>query len=220
MATPAGTSSSRFSALSGWGLTLRIFAALVVGSLALFAVFGVGEAGVRVWIRATARASVTLFLLAFTARPLGQFLRNDATRWLLANRRYLGASAALAHFLHGIALVWLYQAFPGVEQPDLTTLIGGGLGFALYFAMGLSSNDASVAALGKRGWKLLHTTSAYWVWFVFTLTNWGNVPLAFEKLGIAHQLLYSGMELALVAALGLRIAARFAQRKRAPSAGP
>ncbi len=219
MATSASTSSSKSSALSGWGLTLRIFAALVLGSLALFAAFGTGEEGVRVWIRATARASVTLFLLAFTARPLRQFWRSSTTAWLLANRRYLGASAALAHFLHGIALVWLYQAFPGVEQPDLTTLIGGGLGFAFYFAMGLTSNDAAVGALGKRGWKLLHTTGAYWVWFIFTLTNWGNVPLAFEKLGIGHQLLYSAMELALVAALGLRIAARLAVGERAASAG-
>lgn len=207
MATSTDSPRSASSPFSGWGLTLRIFAALVLGSLALFAVFGTGEEGVRVWIRATARASVTLFLLAFTARPLRQFLRNDATRWLLANRRYLGVSAALAHFLHGIALVWLYQAFPGVEQPDLTTLIGGGLGFALYFAMGLTSNEAAVAALGKRGWKLLHTAGAYWVWFIFTLTNWGNVPLAFEKLGLGHQVLYSGIELALIGALGLRVVA-------------
>ena len=34
---------------------------------------------------------------------------------------------------------------------------------------------------------------AYWVWFIFTFTNAGNVPLAFEKLGIAHQLLYSAI---------------------------
>jgi DMSO/TMAO reductase YedYZ heme-binding membrane subunit len=217
MVTSADAARSESPAFSGWGLTLCLFAALVIGSLALFAAFGVGEAGVRVWIRATARASVTLFLLAFTARPLRLFVRGDVTRWLLANRRYLGVSAALAHFLHGIALVWLHQAFPGVERPDLTTLIGGGLGFAFYFAMGLTSNDAAVAALGKRGWKLLHTLGAYWVWFIFTLTNWGNVPLAFETLGIGHQLLYSAMELALVAALGLRIAARFAQRKRAAS---
>jgi hypothetical protein len=220
MATSADTSNSASSRLSGWGLTLRIFAALVLGSLALLAAYGTQEAGVRAWIRFTARASVTLFLLAFTARPLRVFWRGDVTRWLLANRRYLGASAALAHFLHGIAIVWLVNAYPEGSEVDLTTLIGGGLGFALYFAMGLTSNDAAVAALGKRGWKWLHTVGAYWVWFVFTLTNWGNVPLAFEKLGVGHQLLYSAMEFALVAALGLRIAARFAQGRRAPFVSP
>ena len=154
MTSPVHALELRTSA-SGWGLTLRIFSALVLGSLALFAAFGAGEEGVRVWIRATARTSMTLFLLAFSARPLRQFWRNDATRWLLANRRYLGVSGALAHLLHGIAIVWLFTRWPETYDADLTTLIGGGLGFAFYFAMGLTSNDAAVAALGQRGWKLI-----------------------------------------------------------------
>jgi len=71
----------------GWGLTLRIVLVLSVASVALFAGGGVSENSVRAWVRATARASVALFLLTFIARPLRQFVKNDATRWLLANRR-------------------------------------------------------------------------------------------------------------------------------------
>ncbi|MBM4381783.1 MAG: hypothetical protein FJ091_00300 [Deltaproteobacteria bacterium] len=114
----------------GWGLTLRIVLVLSVASVALFAGGGVSENSVRAWVRATARASVALFLLTFIARPLRQFVKNDATRWLLANRRYLGVSAAYAQLLQGVSLVLLFSRFASYE-PDLVGLIGGGLGFAL-----------------------------------------------------------------------------------------
>lgn len=200
------------SALRGWALTLRIALVLTLASLALFASAGVSEESVRVWIRATARASVALFLVTFVARPLRQLWRSGVSGWLLANRRHLGVSAAYAQLLHGIALVWLFTSFATYE-PDLTGLIGGGLGFALYFAMALTSSDAAVAALGKRAWKALHTAGAYWVWFIFALTNWGSIPVAFEKLGLGHQVLYVAIQAALFAAMGLRIAARVHARR-------
>jgi hypothetical protein len=184
----------------GWALTLRIGAVLTLASIALFAAAGVSEASVRIWVRATARASIALFLMAFVARPLLQLTHSGVSRWLVAN---LGVSAAYAQLLHGAALALLFARFVTYE-PDLTGLIGGGLGFALYFAMALTSRDAAVAALGKRTWKALHTVGAYWVWFIFALTNWGNIPFAFEKLGLGHQVLYVGIQAALFGALGLR----------------
>ena len=48
---------------------------------------------------------------------------------------------------------------------------------------------------------------AWWIWFVFAQTNGGNIPLAFEKLGIGHRVLYVAIEAALLGALALRIAA-------------
>jgi hypothetical protein len=216
MTTPAHAARARSSAAAGWGLTLRIFAALVLGSLALFAAFGVDEAGVRVWVRATARASIALFLLAFCARPLHQLWPSDFSCWLLRSARYLGVAGALAQLLHGIALVWLFRVFASAEQtPDASALVLGGLGFAFYFAMGLTSNDASVAALGARRWKLLHTVGGYWIWVIFAYTNWGNVPFAFEKLGFAHQALYVGIQAALFGALALRAAAWLQGRRSA-----
>jgi len=202
-AAPNTTTTQR-----GWGLTLRIALVLTVASVAVFVGGGVSEDSVRAWIRATARASVALFLLTFIARPLRQFVKNDATRWLLANRRYLGVSGAYAQLLHGIALVWLFSSFASYE-PDLVGLIGGGLGFALYFAMALTSSDAARAALGERTWNALHTAGAYWIWFVFTQTNAGNIPVAFEELGVGHQVLYVGIVVVLLGAMGLRIAARW-----------
>jgi sulfoxide reductase heme-binding subunit YedZ len=199
----------------GWGLTLRMAAILSAASLALFVSNGVGEESVRAWIRGTARASIALFLMTFVARPLHQLARGGVSSWLLANRRYLGVAAAYAQLLHGIAIVWLFTSFVKYE-PDLTGLIGGGLGFALYFAMALTSSDAAVAALGRRAWKALHTVGSHWVWFVFAITNAGNIPVAFEKLGAGHQALYVGIQLALFGALGLRIAA-WAKTRRSES---
>jgi len=91
--------------------------------------------------------SATCFLLAFGARPLRQLLHVDATKALLANRRYVGVSGAFAHFIHAIAILSLLWAFPATRaQMQTTTIVFGGLGFAFYFAMALTSSDAAVCS--------------------------------------------------------------------------
>ena len=79
-----------------WGITRALGAAAVAASVAILAAFGTGKDGASAWALGTAWMSATLFLLAFVARPLRQLWRNDGTRWLLANRRYVGVSAAFA----------------------------------------------------------------------------------------------------------------------------
>lgn len=209
----AAASSDTAATRPGWSLTLAVCAALALGSLLLLALAGVAEEGVRTWVRATARASLALFLLTFIARPLRQFVRSDATRWLLASRRYVGVAAAFAQLLHGISLVWLFSRFTRYE-PDLVGTLGGGLGFAAYFAMALTSSDRARAAIGSRSWSSLHRAGSWWIWFVFLQTNAGNIAFAFEKLGVAHGLLYVGIVLALLAALALRVAAWVRSRSR------
>ena len=67
---------------------------------------------VRGVIRITARTSVALFLLAFTASSLWQLWPNAWTRWQRQNRRYLGVSFAASHGIHLAALVALYRIAP------------------------------------------------------------------------------------------------------------
>ncbi|MBM4381782.1 MAG: hypothetical protein FJ091_00295 [Deltaproteobacteria bacterium] len=74
--------------------------------------------------------------------------------------------------------------------------------------MALTSSDAARAAIGARAWNTLHTAGAWWIWFVFTQTNAGTIPHAFENLGVGHQVLYVGIVAALLGAMALRIAAR------------
>lgn len=190
----------------GWRLSWILALALLAMSAGLLVGFGTGEDGVRVWIRATARTSALLFLVTFLARPLHQLLRNDATRWMMKSRRYVGVSAAFSHLLHLTAIVWLSLGWPAAYQPDPVTLVGGGLGFVLFFAMGLTSSNRAVQALGT-SWKRLHKTGAWYVWFIFTLTF---VPET------GWDLLHAGFVLAFVSAAMLRGAVVLRQR-RAPS---
>ena len=153
----------------GWRLTWILSLGLLLMSSWVLMVWGTGEEGVRTWIRATARSSAVLFLLTFVARPLHQQRRSDATRFLMKNRRHIGVSVGVSHLLHLIGIVWLTQAWPEGSAVDPVTLVFGGLGFALLFAMALTSSNAAVAALGSN-WRRLHKTGAWYAWFIFAFT--------------------------------------------------
>jgi hypothetical protein len=156
--------------LRGWALTKWISVALVAMSALVLVAAGTGEDGVRMLIRATARSSALLFLVAFLARPLRQLWRTDATAYAIKNRRYFGVSMAVSHGIHGIAIVWLLTAFPSAYQVNATTLVGGGLGFAFIAAMAATSSDAAFKALGRTRWTLLHRTGIWYVWLIFAFT--------------------------------------------------
>lgn len=188
-----------------WGITLWLATAQLAISAALFGILGFSEEHLGLWIRTTAWMSATLFLFAFAARPLRQFWKTGASRWLLKNRRYVGVSAAFAHFIHLLGILWLYQAFAEtLITPDAATLIFGGLGFGLYFAMGLTSSDAAVAKLGLANWKRLHTFSGYYVWSIFAFTFLGSASVG----SLLSMLFVAGF----LAVLALRIATRFRHR--------
>lgn len=154
----------------GWAITGWNAVALVAMSALVLAAAGTGEDGVRMLIRATARSSAGLFLIAFLARPLRQLWRTDASAFAIKNRRYFGVSMAVSHGIHGMAIAWLFAAFPSAYQADAVTLVFGGLGFAFIGAMAATSSDAAFKALGRARWQLLHRTGAWYVWFVFAFT--------------------------------------------------
>jgi len=156
--------------LRGWALTRWISVALLVMSALVLAAAGTGEDGVRMLIRATARSSAILFLVSFVARPLRQLLRTDATAFALKNRRYFGVSMAVSHLIHGLAIVWLFTAWPSAYQADPVTLAGGGLGFVFIAAMAATSSDSAFQWLGRTRWQQLHRTGIWYVWFIFWFT--------------------------------------------------
>src|SRR5450631_4367404 len=61
--------------------------------------------GVRMVIRFTARTSLLLFCLAFSAAALARLYPNAWTRWQRRNRRYLGVTFAASHAIHAVAIV-------------------------------------------------------------------------------------------------------------------
>lgn len=157
-------------AYRGWAITGWNAVALVAMSALVLAAAGTGEDGVRMLIRATARSSALLFLIAFLARPARQLSRTDATAFAIKNRRYFGVSMAVSHGIHGLAIVWLFTAFPSAYQVNAVTLAGGGLGFVFIAALAATSSDAAFKALGRARWTLLHRTGVWYLWFVFAFT--------------------------------------------------
>lgn len=185
--------------LQGWPLVGWASLALLLMTAAIFLVAGIGEAGLRMLIRATARTSLVLFLAAFVASSLRQLWPMPATRWLLTNRRYVGVSFAVSHFLHLLAIVALAVTVPEFEISTVT-LIGGGMAYVFIAAMVATSFDRTTAWLGPRRWRLLHTAGMYYVWIIFVNSY---VPRA-----LIESPAYLPFAASLLVALGLRIYAR------------
>ena len=190
---------ARRSMTTGWPLVGWCAAVIASMSATLLAVAGTDEQGLRLVIRATARTSVVLFTLAFTASALRRRWPARATRWLLANRRYLGVSFGVSHFVHLLAILaltgWSVRGF--FERAGLVAGVLGSLGYLLLAAMVATSFDATADWLGPTYWRRLHTSGVYYLWFVFFAT--------FAPLTVHAPLLYGTFATLLVAALALRV---------------
>ncbi|HTY16666.1 MAG TPA: ferric reductase-like transmembrane domain-containing protein [Myxococcota bacterium] len=186
--------------------------ALAAMTLAVLAAAGTGVDGVRMLIRATARSSLVLFSLAFTASSLRQLARTPATAWLLRNRRYLGLSFAVSHALHLVGIVALAVRWPEeMARTSATTVIGGGIGYVFVAAMAATSNDRAVAALGRERWRLLHLAGSWLLWGIFASSY---LPRAVRSPA------YLPLALLALAAVGVRAAAWLqgsAMRRRSPT---
>ncbi len=154
---------------SGRRIPWWMFAAVLAGAGLIVVVsaevWGTGVDGRLHAARYTARLSFFLFVTVFAAGAIAALFPSPATRWLRRQRRYLGLSFALAHYLHLAALTSFFVA--AGEAPDTVTIVLGGLAFLLIALMALTSNDRSMRVLGPRAWRALHLAGAYYVWLVF-----------------------------------------------------
>ena len=137
-----------------------------------------GPEEVRATIRVTAFTSAVPFLLVFIASALHRLRRSTASRWLMANRRYLGLSVAASHFWHLVAIVALVRWYGdgGTPIPTVTLVFGGG-GFVMLGLMAATSFDGAQRTLG-RAWGWLHTVGAYVLWIDFIFTYSGTATIA------------------------------------------
>ena len=151
----------------------------------------------RLAARWTARVGFPIFILTYSASSLLRLWPGSITRALVRDRRWWGLGFATCHTVHLYALVTYLSLVR--EQPLLSTVLGGGLAYALLFAMALTSSDAAQRALG-RNWKRLHTAGIHWLWAVFVFTYGGRVAAG-------EEMPYAGICVGIAfAALGLRIA--------------
>ncbi len=145
-------------------------------------------------LRVTARLAFALLMLAYVARPLQRAF--GIGRSLVLHRRYLGLAMAFAHTVHFGYVVLLVQH--SAQPLGWVTIIGGGLAFVLMWLMAATSNDRSVALLGKN-WRRLHTFGLHYLWLVFMQSFAGRIGPDDEHY------LYAGLTVAGLLGLLLRI---------------
>ena len=125
----------------------------------------------RIIIRATARASLLLFLLAFAASAMVRLLLGSLTRWQRRNRRYLGLAFAVSHALHLVAIVAFARLDPVAfwQVTNTSMVVTGGLAYLFIAAMAATSFDRAPALIGARSWSLLHRVGAWYIWLSFAV---------------------------------------------------
>ena len=165
--------------LQGWRLTGVVSLLLVVLCGFLASHHGGSVDDLRLVIRVTARTSLLLFVLAFTASAMAQLVPSTATRWQRANRRYLGVSFAVSHFIHLAAIVSLALIDRSLfwKLTSVSTIVLAGTAYLFIAAMAATSFDRTAAWLGQRRWRLLHLVGGWYIWISFAIAVGKRVPL-------------------------------------------
>ena len=145
-------------------------------------------------LRVTARLAFALLMLAYLARPLQRGF--GIGRTLVLHRRHLGLAMAFAHTVHFGYVVLLVQN--SAEPLGWITIVGGGLAFVLMWLMAATSNDRSVALLGKN-WRRLHTFGLHYLWLIFMQSFAGRIGSEDEYY------LYAGLTIVGLLGLLLRV---------------
>jgi len=150
-----------------------------------------------------------LFCAAFAASSLRVFWRRPWTAWLLAQRRYVGVSAAAVHGIHMLAVATAATLDPehffvgeGRTLANSAVALGAVVAFAL---MAATSFDAAVRALGRRTWRVLHWVCGYYVLIAFA---GGFAPRLAESPIYALPVALTGVVWALRVAAAIRAWAR------------
>lgn len=179
--------------MRGWRLVVCLFLAMILLNGLLFAYGGDGVSALRLTIRSTARISLALFCLAFSASALYRLWPRAWSRWLLRNRRSLGLSFGLSHLIHLIVIVVFVRTDPALfhvlVQPAAIVL--GGLSYLVIGAMAATSFDGAVRWLGLNRWRWLHLLGGYEIWLNFLVSmgkravgNLGYLPFVILLLGV------------------------------------
>ncbi|MBR0686428.1 hypothetical protein JQ594_10920 [Bradyrhizobium manausense] len=170
--------SQRQSWFEGWRLLAALALSLIALSLWIASMRQFEVEGVRMVIRFTARSSLLLFCLAFSAAALARLWPNAWTRWQRRNRRYLGLSFAVSHAIHAVAIVAFARMDPAgfMQATSPASYIFGGIGYAAIIAMSATSFDRTAALVGPRAWRTLHLVGGYYLWFQFMVSFGKRVP--------------------------------------------
>ncbi|PVZ43657.1 ferric reductase-like transmembrane domain-containing protein [Pseudomonas sp. CC120222-01a] len=187
---------------SGW----RLFYALAGLTLFMTALvllsYPPGADSLRSAIRATARSSFALFLLAFLASSLVTLLPGSGSRWLLRERRYVGLAFAFSHTVHGLLIYRYAQQFPELfwAGRTVTSSLPGSIGYLFLLLLSVTSFKAPMRLLGGRAWQALHSTGMWVLAGVFCLSFYNRIPMG-GWYPLAFALMFSAIAFKLTAKL-------------------
>jgi hypothetical protein len=109
------------------------------------------------------RLAAPYFLLTFTASPLQRLFPGRVTRWLLANRRYLGLAFAVAAFCQLVPIATLALRFRPVlaDIHSASSQFGEDCIFLTLVLMTVTSFRAPGRLIGRVVWQRLHSAGIY-----------------------------------------------------------
>lgn len=160
------TSSSGGDDFKKWRVVLASSLVAAIVTLVLLAMYGTGEEGMRQVIRATGRYSFPLFVMSSTASSLVKLRSNSTTRWLSANRRYIGLSFATTYIFHSVGFLALMLEIgnPGIDGLELILSM---ICYVFLAIMTLTSFDRFKQRMSKWVWDGLHSTGVLFLWYFF-----------------------------------------------------
>jgi sulfoxide reductase heme-binding subunit YedZ len=199
--------------LNSWSLFWALaLAASVVNLLGLPETDFHSARGMAPIILRSVRCALPLFLLAFTASSLATLWPNLCTRWLLANRRYIGLAFAFGMAWHFSFVAYTIWTFGNPLNAKATAM--DVIGFVFLLLLTLTSFRSFARHLTRVNWRRLHKTGVYVIWLVAT-------AIYFHSVRHEGDLLHRVIFVALLAAWVLRGAA-WAKKSftRRPAATP
>jgi DMSO/TMAO reductase YedYZ heme-binding membrane subunit len=189
--------------IHGWQL-FSLLAVLIVTMTVLILVLNPDlVAGTRSAIRATARSSFVLFLMAFTASAFAALIPSTFTKSLVRERRFIGLAFAFSHLVHAI-LIFTYGQLNPEFWPSRTTVgnIPGSVGYTFIILLALTSFRSTSRMLGAKAWKSLHVTGLWIIAGIFAFSNFKRIPMS------AWYILPLGI---MLLAMVIRILGKFSQ---------
>jgi methionine sulfoxide reductase heme-binding subunit len=154
--------------------------------------------GMHPIILRSVRCALPLFLVAFTASSLATLWPSAGTRWLLANRRYIGLAFAFAMAWHFSFVAYTIWSFGNPLNAKATALDVIGLVFLLLLT--LTSFSPVAGRLSRANWRRLHKIGVYVIWILATEIYYHSVRNGAD---LFHRMAFA----ALLAAWMLRVTA-------------
>ena len=162
-----------------------------------FFIIASSDESARLWTRYSAHLSFLYLITAYSVSIFKDTFNHDAINNLVINRRYFGLSFSISHSVHLVALIYFF--YTSNENPGIVSIIGGGLGYLLMYAMTLTSTDAMVKRIGIKNWKMLHTIGINYLVIIFFYTFVGSM------LGTSPYSIYTVYVLAIIIIWTLKI---------------